>query len=102
MVRSSTIAVDTVRDVFLNGPADDPSTALETAYQSAHKAIQEYAREHPELAGMGTTCTAAVLKDGYVTYGHVGDSRLYLLRQGIVVFNSLATKATCNRWWTTA
>jgi serine/threonine protein phosphatase PrpC len=34
---------------------------------------------------MGTTCTAAVLKDGYVTYGHVGDSRLYLLRQGIII-----------------
>jgi serine/threonine protein phosphatase PrpC len=82
---ASTIAVDTVRDVFLNGPADDPATALETAYQSAHKAIQEYALEHPELAGMGTTCTAAVLKDGYLTYGHVGDSRLYLLRQGVII-----------------
>jgi PPM family protein phosphatase len=82
---ASTIAVDTVRDVFLNGPADDPAAALETAYESAHKAIQEYAREHPELAGMGTTCTAAVLKNGYVTYGHVGDSRLYLLRQGIII-----------------
>jgi serine/threonine protein phosphatase PrpC len=34
---------------------------------------------------MGTTWTAAVLKDGYVTYGHVGDSRLYLLRQGIII-----------------
>ena len=82
---ASTIAVDTVREVFLNGPADDPATTLETAYQSAHKAIQEYAREHHELAGMGTTCTAAILKDDYVTYGHVGDSRLYLLRAGEII-----------------
>lgn len=82
---ASTLAVDTVRDVFLNGPAGDPTTALETAYQSAHSAIQEYARTHPELAGMGTTCTAAILKDGYVTYGHVGDTRLYLLRDGVIV-----------------
>ena len=31
---------------------------------------------------MGTTCTAALLRDGLLTYGHVGDSRLYLLRGG--------------------
>jgi len=82
---ASMLAVETVRDVFLNGEAEDPISALESAYQSAHKAIQEYARMHPELAGMGTTCTAAVLKDGHVTYGHVGDSRLYLLRNGVIV-----------------
>lgn len=82
---ASMLAVETLRDVFLHGPADDPATALETAYQSAHHAIQEHARAHPELAGMGTTCTAAILHDGYLTYGHVGDSRLYLLRDGVIV-----------------
>ncbi|MGA8144508.1 MAG: Stp1/IreP family PP2C-type Ser/Thr phosphatase [Candidatus Acidiferrales bacterium] len=82
---ASTLAVDTVREVFLNGPAEDPAAALVAAYQSAHAAIQDYARAHPELSGMGTTCTAAVLRDGYVTYGHVGDSRLYLLRAGEIV-----------------
>ena len=81
---ASGIAVDTVRDVFLNGPASDPAAALESAYQSAHFAIQNHAREHPELAGMGTTCTSAILRDGHVTYGHVGDSRLYLLRSGTI------------------
>src|ERR1700690_1153478 len=82
---ASTLAVDTVRDVFLNGSAEDPPAALVAAYQSAHGAIQQYVREHPELAGMGTTCTAAVLHDGQVTYGHVGDSRLYLLRSDTIV-----------------
>ena len=81
---ASGIAVDTVREVFLNGPAGDPATALESAYQSAHFAIQNYAREHPELTGMGTTCTSAVLHGGHLTYGHVGDSRLYLLRNGSI------------------
>jgi serine/threonine protein phosphatase PrpC len=82
---ASTLAVDSVRDVFLTGPSGDPTAALETAYQTAHSAIQDYVRAHPELAGMGTTCTAAILKDGYVTYGHVGDTRLYLLRDGVIV-----------------
>ena len=31
---------------------------------------------------MGTTCTAAIVRDGELTYGHIGDSRLYLLRDG--------------------
>jgi protein phosphatase len=33
---------------------------------------------------MGTTCTAAVLRDGELCYGHVGDSRLYLLRHSSI------------------
>jgi PPM family protein phosphatase len=81
---ASGIAVDTVREIFLNGPAGDPAAALEAAYLSAHLAIQNYAREHPDVAGMGTTCTSAVLHDGHLTYGHVGDSRLYLLRGGTI------------------
>jgi PPM family protein phosphatase len=43
-------------------------------------AIRNFARGHPEHSGMGTTCTAAVLRNGDLYYGHVGDSRLYLLR----------------------
>jgi serine/threonine protein phosphatase PrpC len=77
---ASTIAVETVRDAYLNDPADDPGQALRTAFQNAHSAIQEYARQHPELHGMGTTCTAAALLDSRLCYAHVGDSRLYLIR----------------------
>ncbi len=79
---ASRLAVDTVREVFLYGDESDPAAALVNAYQSAHSAIQNFAHEHPELLGMGTTCTAAVVRDGQLTYGHVGDSRLYLLRDG--------------------
>jgi PPM family protein phosphatase len=82
---ASKLAVDTVREIFLSGPAEDPAGVLEAAYHSAHSAIQQYARTHPELAGMGTTCTTAILQDHRVTYGQVGDSRLYLLRDGAIV-----------------
>src|SRR5712671_1548126 len=77
---ASGIAIDTVRDIYLSHSAGDPSEALLTAFQDAHAAIQAYAREHPELQGMGTTCTAVVLRDRNLYYGHVGDSRLYLIR----------------------
>jgi len=77
---ASGIAVDTVRDTYLNHTGDDPSESLRDAFQQAHAAILDYARDHPDLHGMGTTCTAAVVRDHQLFYGHVGDSRLYLIR----------------------
>jgi PPM family protein phosphatase len=55
-------------------------------YQSilgANKAVWEHGQEDPECKGMGTTvCCLLFHEDFSVTYGHVGDSRIYLLRQG--------------------
>ena len=81
---ASTIDVETVRDRYLTDPEEDQCQALKTAFENAHAAILEYARQHPELAGMGTTCTAAILSDGHLCFGHVGDSRLYLIRNGAI------------------
>jgi PPM family protein phosphatase len=77
---ASGIAVDVLRDTYVNSEINDPELALADALGAAHQAIRNFAREHPEYTGMGTTCTAAVLRDGHLYYGHVGDSRLYLLR----------------------
>src|ERR1700683_2036745 len=81
---ASRLAVDTVWDVFLNGPDREPLDALTEAYVLAHAAIQDYAYQHPELSGMGTTCTAAIVREDKLFYGHVGDSRLYLLRKDTI------------------
>lgn len=81
---ASTIAVDNVRDVYLSHASADPIEALMAGFAAGHAAIHEHAREHPELAGMGTTCTAAVLLDGELSFGHVGDSRLYLIRSSTI------------------
>jgi len=77
---ASTIAVEAVRDGYLNYADGDPHQALEAAFQGGHAAIQEYSRVHPELRGMGTTCTAVAILGNELSYGHVGDSRLYLIR----------------------
>ncbi|HTS51091.1 MAG TPA: Stp1/IreP family PP2C-type Ser/Thr phosphatase [Bryobacteraceae bacterium] len=77
---ASRIAVECVRDAYLAYPDGDPRENLIAAFHQAHSAIQQYAREHPELEGMGTTCTCAVLKNNQLYYGHIGDSRLYLIR----------------------
>ena len=53
---------------------------LREGLEAANQAIHRYAREHPELKGMGTTCTAAGLLDGVLYLAQVGDSRAYIIR----------------------
>lgn len=50
------------------------------AVTSAHEAVRDHARRHPEHEGMATTLVAAILPRGWLGIVHVGDSRAYLLR----------------------
>jgi serine/threonine protein phosphatase PrpC len=77
---ASRLAVETVRDVYDNVVGDDPHVALLEAFSRAHEKIQAFAVAHPELHGMGTTCTALVIRGRKLYFAHVGDSRLYLVR----------------------
>src|SRR3954454_25146193 len=55
---------------------------VEEIAQKANREIHELAQKGSSRAGMGTTLTAAMLHDDEVAFGHVGDSRAYLLRDG--------------------
>jgi PPM family protein phosphatase len=77
---ASGIAIEVVRGTYLAGDAATPRQGLILALQAAHTRIQDFAREHPEFEGMGTTCLAAAIRGSELTYAHVGDSRLYLVR----------------------
>ena len=77
---ASRIAVKTVCEVYEKAGGQDTQQALVNGLETAHRRIQEYARAHPSLFGMGTTCTAASLVSGRLRFAHVGDSRLYLVR----------------------
>jgi serine/threonine protein phosphatase PrpC len=48
--------------------------------QRANKRVFERAAEDSDASGMGTTITVALVDDGVVWFGHVGDSRAYLIR----------------------
>jgi serine/threonine protein phosphatase PrpC len=50
----------------------------------ANNAIYEAAQSRPDWAGMACVLTCAVIRDGEVTIGHVGDSRLYRIRRGSI------------------
>lgn len=58
-----------------------PLRRLREGIAAADRAVLEMAGGNPELAGMGTTFTA-VLVEGGVFLGHVGDSRAYIWRDG--------------------
>ena len=79
---ASRLAVETVRFVYERDFSDDRQNALVTGVRSAHEAIQRFAAEHPQFAGMGTTCTALSIVERRLCFAHIGDSRLYLLRAG--------------------
>src|SRR5215210_3041719 len=55
---------------------------LEQIAQHANHEIHKLAQEDSSRAGMGTTLTAAMLRDDEVAFSHVGDSRAYVLRDG--------------------
>lgn len=74
---ASRLAVETVLSTYSGAAVSNPQTILLAALGAAHEKIQHYAAEHPELQGMGTTCTALALVGHQLCFAHVGDSRLY-------------------------
>jgi serine/threonine protein phosphatase PrpC len=79
---ASQLAIDTIRNTYYNAHHHDIISALAHAVEQANAAIFGHAREHNELAGMGTTCVACVLAGGRAYVVNVGDSRAYLVRHG--------------------
>ena len=81
---ASRIVVEEVRRSYLASDEEDPLAALREAHRSANSAVRRFAAEHPELRGMGSTCTTLVLRGRTAQLAHVGDSRAYLVRDGTI------------------
>ena len=74
---ASQLALTTIAESFRKG-----AVPLADQVQAANRAVFERAGADRNLAGMGTTLTAAVIEGGLAHLVHVGDSRAYLLRAG--------------------
>jgi protein phosphatase len=66
-----------------HGP-DDALDELERALEEAREEIITRSETNPELAGMGTTVTAILRAGNKLAMVHLGDSRGYLLRDGVL------------------
>lgn len=56
---------------------------MKTAVYQANKTVLQKAKQSKECKGMGTTLCCFMLFDDYLVYAHVGDSRLYRIRNRI-------------------
>ena len=61
----------------------DPQAALRVAAEQADAQIRATVARDPALTGMSTTLTAILATDDELTLAHIGDSRAYLLRDGV-------------------
>lgn len=67
-----------LNNLELEGAPEQVSEAL----RGANRAVFQRTRTELEKAGMGTTVSVLLLSDTHYIIGHVGDSRIYLLRDG--------------------
>ena len=63
---------------------NDAEFALRSALLAANSLLAETVFEHGELTGMGTTVSGIVRVDDHVAIAHIGDSRIYLFRNGVL------------------
>ncbi len=64
--------------------AKDLRRAMEICADNANRAIFNAANANPQYAGMGTTLVVAVFQQDRLMLGHIGDSRCYRLRDGLL------------------
>jgi protein phosphatase len=61
-------------------PGGGGEERVDELIQQANRRVYERQSQDPAVSGMGTTMTVALVEDGRVAIGHVGDSRAYLIR----------------------
>ena len=82
------VVLQQMRRRWSTQPTADPLAfvaALKASTEAANATIHRYAADHPELRGMGTTATVAGLLGDTLYLAQVGDSRAYLVRDGVAM-----------------
>jgi len=78
------LALKAVIQSYYGSPSADAESSLKTAVEEANALIHATAQAMPDRQGMGTTLTAAVVREDTLIIAQVGDSRAYLLRDGAI------------------
>lgn len=83
---ASQLAIDSVEHYVSNNflSEDDKLQLVNEAMLYANSSINKKSNSDPQYSNMGTTCDTVLYTDGTIYIGHVGDSRVYLYRDGEV------------------
>jgi serine/threonine protein phosphatase PrpC len=81
---ASRLAGETVKTQYLDSETNDIPTALRQSLARANARIFSEAQSNPELRGMGTTTSVLAVRDHHGWLAHVGDSRIYRVRDGTI------------------
>jgi protein phosphatase len=80
---ASAIATNRIKEIDTEyHSAEEAQFSLQSALIAANALLAETVFEHPELTGMGTTVSALIRVGDRVALAHIGDSRIYLMRDG--------------------
>ena len=85
---ASKMAVDIIGDYIAENMKDSldrfqAKEIINRAFKKANTQIYEYSCDNERVMGMGTTATLCMVRDGYIIYAHIGDSRAYTISDTI-------------------
>lgn len=75
-------ARNVLADYYATPDTWEASQSLDKIYSALNRWVQTQARASPDLVSMATTLTTLVLRGSIYHFAHVGDTRIYLLRDG--------------------
>lgn len=80
---ASKYLTETMVGYISRNKSEDIIKVLKSAIGMSNTLVYEKSHSDPALNGMGSTMVAAVIRNGMLTVANVGDSRLYIIRDGI-------------------
>ena len=81
---ASELAAGIIPHTYYKYAAEGPAPALRKAFLEANASIHSRGQQNLDFKGMGTTSTALLLRPSGAWIGHVGDSRAYRVRDGVI------------------
>ena len=87
---ASSLAIQTAKSYIENNfkdiskDRDSIIQLLGSSMEYANMVVYEKSKENPELEGMGTTLEIALIYNNKVFIGHIGDSRIYRIRNEFI------------------
>ena len=82
--KASEQAAGVIPHIYHKHAHQGPATSLRRAFVEANASIHACGQANREFEGMGTTATALLLRPEGAWVGHVGDSRVYRIRDGVI------------------